>query len=69
MGVFWGLKRHSHGMDILSIIGEIFRSEALVEATQDYGLYETYDHQVLAINTMHLKTLNAMKVLPNTTKL
>ena len=36
---------------------------------QDCGLYETYNDQVLAINTMHLKILQALKVLPDTTRI
>ena len=40
-----------------------------VEVTQDYGLYETYDDQGLAINAMHLKILHALKVLPNTIRI
>ena len=32
----------------------MYSNESLVEVTQDYGLYETYDDQGLAINAMHL---------------
>ena len=48
----------------------MYRNESLVEVTQDYGLNETYDDQGLAIYTIQLKILHALKVhvLPNTDK-
>ena len=39
----------------------MYSNESLVEVTQDYGLYETYDDQGLAINAMHLKILHDLK--------
>ena len=57
-------------MHILSILlAKYTAMKNLVEVTQDYGLYETYDDQGLAINAMHLKILHALKALPNTIRI
>ena len=57
-------------MYILSILLAKYTAiKVSLKITQDYGLYETYDDQGLAINAMHLKILHALKVLPNTIRI
>ena len=57
-------------MYILSILLAKYTAiKVSLKITQDYGLYETYDDQGLAINAMYLKILHALKVLPNTIRI
>ena len=53
----WVLNSHSHVMYILSTL---LAEYSEVKGMQDYCLYETFDYQGLAINALHLKTLQAL---------
>ena len=64
------LNSHSHVMYILSILlAKYTEIKVSLKSRKIMALNETYDDKSLAINTVQLKILHALTVLPNTIRI